>query len=221
MISLLPVESSHLGVVITSSFVMIVFFIWAIPLLWHGIKTRLQAPETSYMTLVLISLILVAIALFFIFTYFLGIDLTRGARYNFVYFPAVITLLAASLGVCRQNSQGNMQRWGIGGKQAVLLIWLMGFFSFITVVSNLAYQKYYRPELFVDLIQNTSNQPVIIATTHKTHVQIGEMMGIGRELKLTNSRLNPLFVLAHQGHNPQTSTNSLGCDSFSKTGSGT
>jgi uncharacterized membrane protein len=209
MICLLPVESSHLGVIIASGLGMIVFFVWATPLLWRGVKVRLQSPETSLITLVLISLIAVAIALFLIFTYFLGIDLTRGARYNFVYFPVVIVLLAASLGVCWQNSQGEMQRWGIGGRKAVVLIWLMGFFSVITVVSNLGYQKYYRPDLFVELIANISNQPILIATTHKTHVHIGEMMGVAREFKLTNSRVNPLFLLAHQQENPQSSTTSL------------
>ncbi|MDJ0620902.1 MAG: glycosyltransferase [Calothrix sp. MO_192.B10] len=209
MISLLPVESPHLWVIIASGLVMIVFFLWAIPLLWRGIKLRLQEPQTNLITLVLIGLISVAIALFFIFTYFLGIDLTRGARYNFVYFPAVMVLLAASLGIYWQVPKGEMHRWGIGGKQAVVLIWLMGLFSVITVVSNLGYQKYYRPDLFVQLIENTSEQPVLIATTQKTHVHIGEMMGVAREFKLTNSSLNPLFLFAHQQQNPQTSTTSL------------
>ncbi|WP_088241861.1 glycosyltransferase family 39 protein [Calothrix rhizosoleniae] len=209
MISLLPVESSQLWVVIASGFVMIVFFIWAIPLLWRGVKVRLQEPQTHLITLVLMGLIALAIALFFIFTYFLGIDLTRGARYNFVYFPAVIVLLAASLGIYWQNSSAEMQRWGIGGKQVVALIWLMGLLSVITVVNNLGYQKYYRPDSLVQLVTNTSNQPVLIATSQKTHVQIGEMMGVAREFKLTNSSLNPLFLLAHQKQNPHTSITSL------------
>ncbi len=209
MISLLPVESSQLWVVIASGLVMIVFFIWAIPLLWRGVKVRLQEPQTHLITLVLMGLITLAIALFFIFTYFLGIDLTRGARYNFVYFPAVIVLLAASLGIYWQHPQAEMQRWGIGGKQVVALIWLMGLLSVITVVNNLGYQKYYRPDSLVQLMTNTSNPPLLIATSQKTHVQIGEMMGVAREFKLTNSSLNPLFLLAHQKQNTHTSITSL------------
>jgi uncharacterized membrane protein len=148
-----------------------------------------------------------AIALFFIFTYFLGIDLTRGARYNFVYFPAVMVLLGASLAVCWRGSNN---RWGITGKKAVILIWLMGFFSAVTVVCNLGYQKYYRPDLFVQLIQKTSQIPVLIATTHITHVHIGEMMGVAREFKMQNSPSpSPLFLLAHQGENPNSATKSL------------
>ena len=95
-------------------------------------------------------------------------------------------------------------------QKAVILIWLMGFISAVTVVCNFGYQKYYRPDLFVQLIQKTSQVPVLIATTQITHVQIGEMMGIGRELKIQNSKFpSSLFLLAHQDQDPNTSTAAL------------
>lgn len=148
-----------------------------------------------------------AIALFFIFTYFLGIDLTRGARYNFVYFPAVIVLLGASFAVSWHPQVGRPRS---SGKKAVGIIWLMGFFSAVTVLSNLGYQKYYRPDLFVQLIQKTSQVPVLIATTQRTHVHIGEMMGVAREFKIQNlTSPTPLFLLAHQDQNPNTSSDAL------------
>jgi len=167
---------------------------------------------------VFIGVVSSAIALFFIFTYFLGIDLTRGARYNFVYFPAIVILLGASLAVCwhppkewkgRENGVKSIGRWGINGKKAVMLIWLMGFMSAVTVFCNLGYQKYYRPDLFVQLIQQISPVPVLIATTHKTYVHTGEMMGVAREFKLANSPQKPLFLLAHQDKDPNTSTIAL------------
>ncbi|MHC5764739.1 MAG: glycosyltransferase family 39 protein [Nostoc sp.] len=219
MISLLPVESSQALVVIPSGVVMLTFFIWAVPILLRGIKIQLQQPETRIMILVLAGVVTGAIALFFIFTYFLGIDLTRGARYNFVYFPAIVVLLGASLAVCwhppqmetKQGKNGitSIGKWGISGKKAVMLIWLMGFFSAVTVICNLGYQKYYRPDLFVQLIQQTSPTPVLIATTHKTYVHTGEMMGVAREIKLANSLQNPLFLLAHQNQDPNASTIAL------------
>jgi uncharacterized membrane protein len=148
-----------------------------------------------------------AIALFFIFTYILGIDLTRGARYYFVYFPAVIILIGASLAVCYQNQ--NIGKWGITGKKAVTIIFLMGFISAITVTSNLGYRKYYRPDLLVPLIEQNSQFPVLIATTHKSLVQTGEMMGIAWELKFSGSQITPQFLLAHQEKDPNTSTQAL------------
>ena len=105
MLYLLPVESPQIAIMIGSGLVMLIFMIWAAPILVRGFKIQLQQPETRFMTQVLSGVVVGAIALFFIFTYFLGIDLTRGARYNFVYFPAVIVLLGASFAVCWHGSQ--------------------------------------------------------------------------------------------------------------------
>ncbi|MEH2268008.1 MAG: glycosyltransferase [Nostoc sp.] len=221
MICLLPVESSQLLVVIPSGVVMLIFFIWAVPILLRGIKIQLQHPESRIMIQVFVGVAISAIALFFIFTYFLGIDLTRGARYNFVYFPAIVVLLGASLAVCwhppkelmgreqDKNESKSIGRWGINGKKAVILIWLMGLASAVTVFCNLGYQKYYRPDIFVQLIQQISPVPVLIATTHKTYVHTGEMMGVAREIKLANSPPKALFLLAHQDQDPNTSTIAL------------
>ena len=207
MLSLLPVEAPALPIVIASGFVMIVFFIWAIPLLKRGLVINLQQSKTRGITQVFASIVASAIAIFFFFTYILGIDLTRGARYNFVYFPAVIVLVAASLAICWKTPAINKLS---SGKTAVALIWLMGLLSAVSVINNLGYQKYYRPDLFVQLVEKTSNSlPVLIATTHKTHVQTGEMMGIAREFKLAKIPTNPQFLLAHQSQNPYTSTTAL------------
>jgi uncharacterized membrane protein len=199
MIALLPVESPQLAVVIVSGLGMLIFFIWAIPILFRGIKVQLQQPQTSLVTQVFAGVVLGAIALFFIFTYVLGIDITRGARYNFVYFPAVMHVVGASLAAC----------WQRISKKAVMLIWLMGLISAVTVIYNLGYQKYYRPDLLLPIIQQNSQVPVLIATTHKTLVQTGEMMGIARELKISGSQTTSQFLLAHQEQDPNTSTIAL------------
>ncbi len=217
MICLLPVEAANLVVIIIFGIIMLIFFVWVVPILLDGFKVQLKQPQTSLMTEVFTVFVVGAIALFFIITYFFGIDLTRGARYNFVYFPAVIVLLGASLAVCWRTPPQEKVRWGVSGKQAVAIILVMGLVSAITVTSNLGYQKYYRPDLFVQIIQQTSRVPVLIATTQKTHVHIGEMMGVAREFKIQSSKFKvqtsdlttPLFLLAHQDENPNTSTNAL------------
>ncbi len=208
MLSLLPVEASALPIVIASGLIMIIFFVWAIPLLKRGLVISWQQPKTRVVTGVFAGITGSAIAIFFSFTYILGIDLTRGARYNFVYFPAVIVLVAASLAICWNWAKPpkNLS----SGKTAVALIWLMGLLSAISVVNNLGYQKYYRPDLFVQVVQKTSvSLPVLIATTHKTHVQTGEMMGIAREFKLAKTPTNPQFLLAHQSQDPSNATIAL------------
>ncbi|MBW4493046.1 MAG: glycosyltransferase family 39 protein [Oscillatoria princeps RMCB-10] len=220
MLSLLPVESPALPVVIVSGVVMLIFFIWASPILWRGLKAQFISPENQLATGVLGGFVLGAIAQFFAISYFLGIDITRGARYNFVYFPAVILLGGASLGKSWDTfseTRGVGAEVKIGGKKAVALIWLMGLLSGVTVVCDLGYQKYYRPDLLVPVIQEVSQSfetgakkidspksvvPVLIATTHFTHVQTGELMGLAWEFRRQypgrNSTADPQFVLAHE-----------------------
>lgn len=217
MLALLPVESPELPVVIASGLVMLVFFIWATPILYRGIKVLRQQPETRLAIGVLGGFVLGAIAIFFSITYILGIDLTRGARYNFVYFPAVIVLLGAALAISWNTSETvhsfelthrNNRKSKIlnpkskSGKPAVLLIWFMGLLSGITVINNLGYQKYYRPDLLAPVIQKASSAPILIATTHNTLVQTGEMMGLAWEFKrVAEAQKSPLeltFLLAHQ-----------------------
>ncbi|MEW5858332.1 MAG: phospholipid carrier-dependent glycosyltransferase, partial [Cyanobacteriota bacterium] len=238
MIALLPVESPDLVVVILSGAVMIGFFLWALPILYRGLKFQRQ--EAGLTTQLFEGFIWSAIALFFVFTYILGIDLTRGARYNFVYFPAVIVILGASLAACWNavkaeettlkesipvstdpGSKVKIQDAKLliktSGQKAVVLILLMGLLSGLTVACNLGYQKYYRPDLLVPQIiklQDSSSSsvqvPILIATTHKTHVQNGEMMGIAWEIKQQAVQPREIqFLLAHQDQNPQTSTAAL------------
>lgn len=215
-ISLLPVEASSLLVVIVSGAIMLGFFIWATPILYRGMKTQLKIPENRLSTEVLAVFVLGAIAIFFGITYIFGTDITRGARYNFVYFPAVIILVAAALSV-KWNTPDSSKKYPAlpdisknklnfknKGKRGVGIIWLMGLLSGITVVSNLGYQKYYRPDLLVPAMQKVSSVPIVIATTHNTLVQTGEMMGIAWELnqEITTNKApinsKVLFILAHQ-----------------------
>ena len=186
VMSLLPVESQNLTVVVGSAIAMTIFFILVLPILFSGFKNSLTTPDTRLGTVIFGGFVLGAIFLFFSFAYILGIDLTRGARYNFVYFPGVILLLGATLAVVFNTPTAKSQWFNfraieVPGKKAVVLILAMGFFSGVTVNSNLGYRKYYKPDLLIPIIRELSKVPVLIATTQKTHVEIGELMGIGWE----------------------------------------
>jgi uncharacterized membrane protein len=203
MLSLLPVEAPSLPIVIVSGLVMLIFFIWGTPIIYRACQIMLGKTETRLGIGVLGGFVLGSIAIFFSLAYFFGIDLTRGARYNFVYFPAVPVLLGATLAITWKTSFASQLK--INGKSAVAIILLMGFLSGITVVNNLGYQKYYRPDLFVPEMQRMSRVPTLIATTHNTLVQTGEMMGIAweikRKVKSQNKQALPQFLLAHQEQN--------------------
>ncbi|MEG4344819.1 glycosyltransferase family 39 protein [Microcoleus sp. A003_D6] len=186
VMSLLPVESPNLAVVVASAIAMAIFLIWALPLLRGALKTSLKTTDTRLGTVIFGGFVLGAIFLFFSFAYILGIDITRGARYNFVYFPGAILLLGVTLAVIFnkptvKSQWFNLPAVEIAGKKAVLLILVMGFASGVTVNSNLGYRKYYKPDLLIPIMRELSKVPVLIATTQSTHVEIGELMGIGWE----------------------------------------
>jgi uncharacterized membrane protein len=226
MLSLLPVESEQLPIVIASGVIMIIYFIWAIPFLYRGFKAQWQSFSASLGVQVLGGFVLGAIALIFAITYGLGTDLTRGARYNFMYFPGVMALVGASLAavwrsVSPATSNGEADTtlsppqpqltwlpFKQYGKPAILVVLLMGVLSGLTVTNNLGYRKYYRPDLLAPVIQTTSRLPTLIATTHNTHVQTGELMGLAWEfwhngVSSTSANGSPQFLLAHQTCNPK------------------
>ena len=192
---------------------MMIFFVWAIPILIRNYKNQYSNPENRLMIQTFSGVLLTVIGLFFIVTYFFGIDITRGARYNFVYFPVVILLLGVILAGCwNQNKSISpaFTRFRINGKTAVTLMWIMGLLSGITVVSNLGYQKYYQPDLLVPIIEKVSeNKPVLIATTHRSLAQTGEMMGIAKQLKDSNSHINAQFLLIPENQKYDTATKKL------------
>jgi uncharacterized membrane protein len=189
MISLLPIESSYLGIILLSGSIMIGFFIKLIPHLKVSLSHSWQVYHHRLSLITLVGFMVGAIALFFIIAYGLGMDITRGARYSFVYFPSLIVLIALGLG----------DLWKYQGqKKIVIMVFLMAFLSGLTVVFNLGYQKYYGTNKLLEVTQAHSNHPLLIATTHKTLVQTGEMMGIAWQIKQKNPLLKPQFILVHQ-----------------------
>ena len=219
MISLLPVESSSLAIVILSGLILLLFFIWFIPYIKKGFQEGLRHRDYYLPAKGLIGFILSAIALFLGITYVVGLDITRGARYSFVYFPAVIVLVAVSLAIFwnksnlnnsivkeKKQTKFNPTYWlqtiyiklNNNGKLAVYTVWLMGLLGSITVLVNLGYQKYYLPDRLISVIKDTASSQVLIATTHRSLVQTGETMGIALELQRRSELQNTLFLLVHQ-----------------------
>lgn len=210
MIYLLPIEGPNLVVMIVFIIIMVSSLLaWLFPLLYCGIKHGLENPETRLGIEVIGGFVVAAVGIFFAITYGLGMDITRGARYNFVYFPGVIVLVAASLYYFWQQGKLNFQlpqswTWQnlqvfSQGRNAVVIVVFLGLCSGLTVATNLAYQKYYRPDILIPLIQANSTRSLVLATTHNTLVQTGEMMGIAWDWQRHYQRIAPpQYILTHQ-----------------------
>ena len=215
MVIMLPVEGQNIATVVVLGLFTLAFLWWSLPWWIKGFRSEISTPRTYLIIKILTVYIIAAIALCLITTYGLGIDLTLAARYQFIYFPAILIFLAVSLAGCWQH-------FSVVGKRIVIVTLLMGLLGGLSVATHYAYQKSDRPDLVIrDMIKayekTSKQQPVLIATVHKTHEQTGEMMGLAWELNRFNQRknnqdielMNPLFLLAHKSIDPSTATETL------------
>jgi uncharacterized membrane protein len=114
-----------------------------------------------------------------------GADVTRGFRFNFLYLPSLLLLVA----------------WGLAGHRcwarwsgAVIFLGLLGSLS---VGHNLAYQKVHQPAAIVDAIVQLEQAvlptamattkppavPLVIMTPFRTHAQTTRLMSLAWELQ--------------------------------------
>ncbi len=227
MLFLLPVEGTPLLVTLVSGLVLLFVFIWLTSTAIGSLRLQLKKPSTRLMTRVLGEFILGIVALFLIVTYTMGTDLTLAARYQFVYFPALLVAIGIVLSQLWQESTAkgspSFARERRKGKRVVAITLIMGLLGGLTVVSNLGYQKADRPELVVPVMVEAHNlapkTPVLIANVHKTHEQTGEMMGLAWEFEQMARGLGGLerrvflnsfqFLLAHKEEDAGVATQTL------------
>ncbi len=188
-----------LPIIIISALLMLIFFVWALPMLARGIHIQSRQVHMRSGTLAICGFAAIAIGLYLVIPWLSGVDITRGARYQFVYFPALMMLIGLGLASC-WHSKPSIAKW-VTGKQAVAIVLLMGLISSTIVATNYGYHKYYRPEQLVPLMQQSAPKPVLVATTHNSSIQVGELMGLAWELR-RNDRFKQTskiqFLLAHQ-----------------------
>ena len=211
MLCLLPIESPNLAIAILSGLGMIIYLVWYIPMIKWGLLQGWKMEKFTLETRMLIYCFVSLVILYLGITYLGGKDITRGARYSFVYLPVITFLLTIVLSVCWQQKTVNfnadfslkniLYMVKNNGKVIVCLVGLMGIFSSLSIAHNLGYRKYYNPTQFLEILQANSKVLSLIVTTQQSLVQTGEMMGLAWELEQNNAiakNLKPDFLLIHQ-----------------------
>ena len=90
----------NIPIVIFSAILMLMFFAWVTPMLKRGIWIEWQQPQTKIGTIAIVSFTISSIGLYLAIPWIAGIDITRGARYHFVYFPGIMMLIGLGLASC-------------------------------------------------------------------------------------------------------------------------
>ncbi|MGL5508637.1 MAG: glycosyltransferase family 39 protein, partial [Microcoleaceae cyanobacterium] len=213
MVFLLPVEGVNLSVIIISSVIMLTYFIWVIYPLWHGFKLQFKRPASFPAIQILTGIFVSAIALFLLIIYVRGADISVAPRYHFIYFPTLILLVAASLGIFWQNPDKLLDQVNITaikdqsifhqiihkigqilwanttGKQVVIITLVMGLLGSLTVVNNYGYQKSRDSDLLVNQIQTKSKSSIVIATSYETFAEVRALMALGLEFYNKHNQL--------------------------------
>ncbi|PZU98141.1 MAG: hypothetical protein DCF32_19970, partial [Leptolyngbya sp.] len=182
-----------IAAVVLSVLVLLPVLLWLVARLIQAWPLVRLTDEGSFGLFLMGGFVLAAIALFFAVTYGLGMDITRGHRYNFVFHPGVMVLLGGLLAVYwpetraqSRSAQIPFTQRKIPGRRTVQLFWIAGLVSALFVVSNLAFAKYFAPAELVRTIQAESPHPVLIGFPAKIEEKptvIGhELLSIGWEI---------------------------------------
>jgi uncharacterized membrane protein len=180
---------------------MLPFIVWFSIFVYRGIVSNWQkfSADSQNATIALISFLGGSIGIFLIFPCLMKMDITLAPRYQFVYFPSVVIIVGFALG----NSWiSNNKIWiWMGNKKGVLLILCMELLSSLIVASNQGYLKSYAPSNLLNALEKSSSNPVIVATTHNSLTQVGELMSLAWEMQQVrqSDRVNSTkFLLIHQ-----------------------
>lgn len=187
-----PWHFSFIGVTILLTLGFIAKFV---PAMVRGGQQLNRDPEGHQGLVVMGGFWLVMLALFAFICYVHGSDITRGLRYMFTYYPAMMIVTG---GIFAKYWQGQSSTGALSltipfsqrhlsGRRFVQVTWVAGLLSALMIVNNLAFPKYYAPDRFIPFMQAHSAHPIAIASTEKIFAEptvIGaKLLSLGWEVE--------------------------------------
>ncbi|MDB9526651.1 glycosyltransferase family 39 protein [Oscillatoria sp. CS-180] len=150
-----------------------------VPTFFRGIGKLCNVPQKRMGSMLIGGFLLAILSLFAVICYVYGSDITRGLRYKFTYYPAVLILSGGIFAHywTQRSPNGDLSisipfsRKRLSGRRFVQLTWILGLLSSLLIVNNVAFPKYYAPDRFIPFVQEHSIYPVVLASTEKVHEQ--------------------------------------------------
>ena len=174
MVISLPVENQPLPIAVISVLLMLIFAIWVGRQIFLGLRLLWRTPTTHLATLTLLSFSGWVLLEFFVIVYLLNKDITIVPRYNFVYYPSFCALIAASLTKIQNLKE----------KSQILLIFLLvGVLSSIFVVSNLVFEKPFKPEQVARNINQNSAVPLMVVMAYRNYQDVALGLSFALEVE--------------------------------------
>ncbi len=165
----------QIALIVVSIVLTLGFIIVFVPAMFRGGRQLNRRPEGHTGLVIMGGFGVAILSLFALICYVQGSDITRGLRYMFTYYPALMILAG---GIFAQYWQGRspadvlsvplpFRQRRLSGRQFVTGVWIAGLLSALMVVNNFAFPKYYAPDRFIPFMQAHSSQPITIASTEK------------------------------------------------------
>jgi uncharacterized membrane protein len=169
-IAAFPVENQPIAIATLSGLATFIFGGGVLWLSFKGIKQLWKSTNLSVFTLA--SFTVIVLLEFLAIVYFLGKDITITPRYNFVYYPAFLALVAAGLNKSLERSP-----------QTFSLIFLGSLLSCVFVIFNLAFQKPYNPQQVAQNINLEPSVPMLVVMGYRDYqnVALGLSFALGLE----------------------------------------
>ncbi|MDF5726993.1 MAG: glycosyltransferase family 39 protein [Rhizonema sp. PD38] len=167
MVIILPVEEQPLAVAIVCGLFMALFGIWVGWQVFKALQQLWSIPSTHLATLTLLNFSVWVLLEFFAIVYFLDKDITAIPRYSFVYYPSFCALLAAS--ISKQNSK--------------FILLLVGIISCVFVISNLAFQKPFKPEQVAQHMNFEPAVPIMVVMAYRDYQDVALGLSFGLALE--------------------------------------
>lgn len=209
VVTLVPVRRPDGSILIVLTGLAICFSLWVGTKATQGLKIQFQQPAYDWSIKALAGITFGSILILCLLDYVQGSRLTSGLRYNFIYFPAAILLLAISLApqwIRSSQKQSNLSSHPVGcslslglylrRRLLVIMIIVVATISALGVCFNFGYQKIHRPDLMAPDVKALSQASVVIAMPQHSHSEIRRLIGLAYELK--DAQLSPKFYFDHQ-----------------------
>jgi uncharacterized membrane protein len=224
MVIALPLEQQPWWIALLSILGMVVFGLWLSRRVIQGVQRLLKVPETLLGTWMLLGFMAVVLLEFLAIAYFLGKDLTAIPRYSFIYFPAVIALIGASLmepvergsqqaGVRSQNGHSSLVIRHLThrmlNREAIWVVVAAGIVSSLCVTHNLVFQKPYNPERIAQNIRSVDpHWPTLVTMAYSGNQDVAMglsfALGLQQETQGAAPSMPPIYfalMLQNQGYN--------------------
>ncbi|OKH20038.1 hypothetical protein NIES208_00795 [[Limnothrix rosea] IAM M-220] len=187
-----PLEAQSRIIVIIAAIALVGTFLWLSPQLFRAIRVATKNLESRIFLNVIGANLLTFLGLIYV----AKLDVSLAPRYQFIYLPAVLFLIATALNYFWQQNK----------KPITIAILILMFVGSLATNFDTAYRKPENTRAIAAFIQthHLADQPLVIATRDRSAAELRTLLGIAWAFQEQKNSISPhFFILSGDNRNPQ------------------